>query len=1027
MSKARSKARPSRSPSPGVLAVLVGFAGGLSVPLWSVTLQRSLVDTPGADITFATLALVAFALGARQRRLPEPRRLAGALIAVGGLAITLATLPLDLARGLAWAGGGLDASPVGIGVARALISSLFLLPASWVAGRVIATVLREVTPERAAGTAGALVAAGLTGAAFAATPLPGEIARVLPSGAARPLVGLLAGIVTLLAGALVARTRFSAPDAAENPRGFFFEAAAWGFAIALPLTVFGLATRRAFVAIVGNDLPGVDVAGVVFVGAAAGGAILAAALGARLTHRFRAVAVVLLVAASGAIAITVLTRWAALPERFHAKVLELSSLAAVARTAFDLALPRIVPLALPLGAAAVLGARFVPATRADRRPWVESATIGLGLGVVVGLGMGASRLATLALGHLVTSATLTAVVIATVALVRRADALRLATAVIALGVVAAAALRVPPLDREALVVERSLRSEASFISGVQQHWRIFDEDGPEGTWTILARGHERRLFVNGRFETSTGTSIASHGLLAHLPLSTGPEAKRVCVLGSGSGVAIRAALSHPIDRLDVLDVGRVPFRATARLGPVERTAMQDPRVSLYPGDPHELLRRAAAYDVILGQASGAWTARSARFSTREFLRVVRERLTESGRYCHWVPASSLTREGFLDLLATFADVFPQVECWAGESGDVLILARRTPAPIDFPSVAERWMDPTVLADTRASWIGTPDTMLSRFLIGDATVRRIAGNRPPHRALAPSLAGPEADRRHRETTVNAVPGLVALGDDPLAAVVDAPAGLRERVERDREALAKKWEAVDLEIAGQDLDAIAAYREALGLNPEDGSIRRAFAGLRSRMGIQYTIREAFSGAHSNMREAVEIDSTYAPGFANLGWLLMQGEQFDYAIACTGQAIELEPEDDLFRLQMGRIWKRRGYFDKALPFYEDAVRLNPRNIDAAIGYIDCKLSMEDEQADLQFGLEFLERYLALDPEHEELQYRIGKLKDAMRRDETGESPFDHRPPTPGVTSPGVDDHEGHDHGPASDHDDTADATQP
>jgi len=467
--------------------------------------------------------------------------------------------------------------------------------------------------------------------------------------------------------------------------------------------------------------------------------------------------------------------------------------------------------------------------------------------------------------------------------------------------------------------------------------------------------------VNGRFEFSSETAGATHGLLAHLPLSIHPRPARVAIVGVGSAVAARAVLSYPVERVDVFDVGRVPFRAAA------------------------LLRRAEPYDVILGQLSGAWTERSARSTTAAFLRTVHERLAPGGLYCHWIPGSSLTREGFLVLLATIAEVFPQVECWAGEGADVLVLAKPTASPHDFGSILASYGDPRVLADARSSWVGTPDTMLSHFLVGDTTVRGITAGRPVHDADTPELARPEADRRRRDPRVNPVPGLARIADPPGPILTGAPAGLEEAVRRAREARELQFAALDLELEGDELGAADHYRRALALNPNDGSIRRAFATLRTEIGISYINSRAVTAAHSYMREAVEIDSTFAQGFGNLGWLLLRTRTYDYAIACTLEAIRLAPDDDLFPLQLGRIWKTRGYLDKALPWYERSMRLNPRNVDAAIGYSDTKLSMTADP-DLQEGLDFLRSYLEIAPYHEDLQYRIGRLEDTMRRAAAG-----------------------------------------
>jgi tetratricopeptide (TPR) repeat protein len=145
-------------------------------------------------------------------------------------------------------------------------------------------------------------------------------------------------------------------------------------------------------------------------------------------------------------------------------------------------------------------------------------------------------------------------------------------------------------------------------------------------------------------------------------------------------------------------------------------------------------------------------------------------------------------------------------------------------------------------------------------------------------------------------------------------------------------------------------------------------------------------------------------------------MMIESYDYALSVTHQATLLEPDDELFQLQMGRIWKQRGYYDKAMPYYETAMRLNPLSVEAAMGYIDTKLSMEDDQADLRGGLEFLERYVALEPRNEDLIYRIGKLRDAIERRLTRSPDFGTLSVAPELAPssepPEDDPHAGHDH---------------
>jgi tetratricopeptide (TPR) repeat protein len=125
-------------------------------------------------------------------------------------------------------------------------------------------------------------------------------------------------------------------------------------------------------------------------------------------------------------------------------------------------------------------------------------------------------------------------------------------------------------------------------------------------------------------------------------------------------------------------------------------------------------------------------------------------------------------------------------------------------------------------------------------------------------------------------------------------------------------------------------------------------------------------------------------------------MDNEDFDYALVVTNQAIDLAPDDDLLHHQMARIWKRRTYFNRSVPYYRKAMEINPRNVEAAMGYSDVLLSMETIP-DIAGAITFLRGYLELEPDNEELHYRLEKLQRALERGAAAPPPEEAADTTP------------------------------
>ena len=104
-------------------------------------------------------------------------------------------------------------------------------------------------------------------------------------------------------------------------------------------------------------------------------------------------------------------------------------------------------------------------------------------------------------------------------------------------------------------------SDQSMRQVLAVHQLLYYRDGPSATVAVQAVDKYRLLKINGKTDASNGAGDAeTQTLVGQLPLMA-TDAKRVAVIGWGSGMTVGAVLTHPVEA-----VGRLRDRAGGRRG-----------------------------------------------------------------------------------------------------------------------------------------------------------------------------------------------------------------------------------------------------------------------------------------------------------------------------------------------------------------------------------------------------------------------------------------------------------------------------
>jgi spermidine synthase len=310
----------------------------------------------------------------------------------------------------------------------------------------------------------------------------------------------------------------------------------------------------------------------------------------------------------------------------------------------------------------------------------------------------------------------------------RIGAVALATTVIAFAVM------LPPWDR--LLLSSGAYKYASVLQGPDLRTTLtagellYYREGAAGTVAVRRVGGTTSLAIDGKVDASNAGDMLTQRLLAHVPLLLHPAPETVGILGLGSGVTLGSALTHPIERADVLEISPQVVEASRQFEAENRHALDDPRTRLILGDGRtHLLLTQERYDVIVSEPSNPWMAGIASLFTREFFTAAKDRLSPGGVLCQWAHTYDISTRDLQSIVATFVTVFPDGTLWLVGDGDVLLIGSNAPIDPLLEGVRRAWQRPGVADDLASVGALHPYHILSMFVASGTQLSQWASGAP----------------------------------------------------------------------------------------------------------------------------------------------------------------------------------------------------------------------------------------------------------------------------------------------------------
>lgn len=475
-------------------------------------------------------------------------------------------------------------------------------------------------------------------------------------------------------------------------------------------------------------------------------------------------------------------------------------------------------------------------------------------------------------------------------------------------VVAAAATALLPNWNPALMSSgaykyaSSMSPEALQVSLAAGHL-VYYKEGAVATVSVRQAAGTTSLAIDGKVDASNAGDMLTQRLLAHVPMLLHPAPRTAAILGLGSGVTLSAALRHPVERVDVLEISPEVVEASRFFEPENAAALKDPRTRLILGDgrTHVMLGQSR-YDVIVSEPSNPWMAGIASLFTREFFTSAKARLAPGGVLCQWAHTYDISAEDLRSIVGTFASVFPDTTLWLVGDGDVLLVGSNGPMAPHVAALPERWAArPEAVADLTSVGARSPFALLSLLVAEGPAVSRFAGSAP---LQTDDYAGVEFSGPRTVFSRGGVDNTAALralgAEQPLPVVTAARRAASAGDWRDRgwmllDASAARTAWADFETAVRTdpadtraLDGLVRAGAAASLQAETLAVLRELAAPVERAAAQIALSRflAASGAVEDAARvafsAVERQPSYVPAL----------EQLASVLADVGDRERLEP---------------------------------------------------------------------------------------------------------------------------------------
>ena len=236
---------------------------------------------------------------------------------------------------------------------------------------------------------------------------------------------------------------------------------------------------------------------------------------------------------------------------------------------------------------------------------------------------------------------------------------------------------------------------------------MWETDGIESS-VACANPDGVAFLVNGKSDGNAKADAGTQIMCGLIGAALHPNPQRAMVIGLGTGSTAGWLAAVPsIRRVDAVELERAILRVAQDCAAVNQNALANPKLHVTVGDGRELLLTTREkYDLIASEPSNPYRAGVANLFTQDFYRSVQHRLEPGGIFLQWIQTYDIDDRTIEILYQTLGSVFPTIDTWQTQEGDLLLVASQEPVPFDASALRERLAQEPFKTALRVAWSGT---------------------------------------------------------------------------------------------------------------------------------------------------------------------------------------------------------------------------------------------------------------------------------------------------------------------------------